>query len=261
MSTDLDYLATDSSSTVIVTDSSITVIVKEKIELPVKQMENLKDINDKAFDEIVKEMVCFNNNFEKYKNVYMDEDDVSTKNDIKVELLEQVKLILECEEKKVDFRSFTLKRNKKIQKECPICLEGMERNKDTCKLGCGHTFHLSCIFELKGKGERYSNICPLCRTKYCEKSDRELNDDDAERRIHEMSVRMNSEVGNLIHRITHIDNTDAGNTRRILADNNLSSLRRIMDNDNVTRLLEQLSLMEVVQVDFFLELLGVNNDD
>ena len=40
--------------------------------------------------------------------------------------------------------------------ECAICLEPLECN-DTCKIKCGHQFHLSCIMK------NNKNECPLCR--------------------------------------------------------------------------------------------------
>ncbi|WEL39868.1 RING-type domain-containing protein [Encephalitozoon hellem] len=48
--------------------------------------------------------------------------------------------------------------NSEVEKEkCCICLEDVEESR--ALLGCGHTFHLDCIYawlEMKG-------ICPSCR--------------------------------------------------------------------------------------------------
>lgn len=47
--------------------------------------------------------------------------------------------------------------------ECAICLEPLECN-DTCKIKCGHQFHLSCIMK------NNKNKCPLCRKEIYEKT-------------------------------------------------------------------------------------------
>jgi len=44
-----------------------------------------------------------------------------------------------------------------INNECPICLEQMDTDLNICKTICNHTFHTSCILQLK------KFKCPICR--------------------------------------------------------------------------------------------------
>jgi len=45
--------------------------------------------------------------------------------------------------------------------ECPICLELLDSNTSCCTLPCYHTFHASCVKELRSFGVK--QVCPMCR--------------------------------------------------------------------------------------------------
>jgi hypothetical protein len=82
---------------------------------------------------------------------------------------------------------------KKELKDCPICLEKIQENKDNCCLECGHKFHLSCIFELYNQNQEFNNKCPMCRKEYAKQIERKeysttdilslLNDIRSERQL------------------------------------------------------------------------------
>ncbi len=62
---------------------------------------------------------------------------------------------------------------------CSVCSDAL--NKDMVTLGCGHSFHGSCILE----HFKYKTNCPLCRTEHCliknnDKTDNESEADDEE---------------------------------------------------------------------------------
>lgn len=53
------------------------------------------------------------------------------------------------------------KKPKEIE-NCAMCFEKMEKPDECTKLPCGHTFHTSCISQLRDSS--IDNKCPLCRT-------------------------------------------------------------------------------------------------
>jgi len=56
-----------------------------------------------------------------------------------------------------------------VLKDCAICLEKGEYEKDFVPLRCGHCFHPGCIVKWLQKDPPWSCHCPLCRDGYVPK--------------------------------------------------------------------------------------------
>lgn len=154
------------------------------------------NLKDKVEVNLVKELELFNRNFDQYKIDYMDKDDRSTEEDVAKELLIEV------------FDIFNKRKEDKMENEvnnCSICLEDISCKNNNCKLCCGHEFHLSCIFELNKSDNNYSNKCPLCRKIFNEKNGRDM--EITREMIHDTSLTLGGLDMSLIHRITHLNNT------------------------------------------------------
>lgn len=150
-------------------------------------------IQDKVKEKLLKELELFNDNFEKYKDEYMDKDDPSGKCEIAEELLSDVK----------DVFSFLIKEKEK-KCECSICLEEIDDKNNNCKLGCGHKFHFDCIVRLNQSNTSYGKKCPLCRKEF-------INNANTLPRtiqtIHDISVELPGLRALLIHNIIHLSDT------------------------------------------------------
>ena len=157
-------------------------------------------LENKVQEKLIKELELFNENFTKYKEKYLDQDDPSGEDDIAKELLYEI----------MDVFKVGIRENKK---ECSICLDKINNKNDNCKLGCGHEFHLSCIFKLNKVGSRYGNICPLCRVEF----NKNIPDTGTMDTIHDISARLPGLKSLLIHRVTH------------LSDQQLNTLSNLMD--------------------------------
>ena len=161
---------------------------------------NIKPNNmiDVALKNLVKELNSLNKDFEKYKKKYMDKDNMSTMNEVREELLNDMLDMLEIDEE--------CRKEKKIEKRdiCTVCINDMG-DKNKCVLKCGHKFHFDCIMKLMNTDTPYSNKCPLCRIEFNKKSDSENGENGTMQTIHNISMRLGGLSGTLIHAITHLD--------------------------------------------------------
>ena len=92
------------------------------------------------------------------------------------------------------------------QVSCSICLDAIDKDKNTTTTDCGHTFHANCLL----KASQQSSTCPLCRTKLFDKTIEIHNSLNARRgEIAEMIIVEfinsfpNDAIMNEIHNIYH----------------------------------------------------------
>lgn len=90
----------------------------------------------------------------------------------------------------------------KLETECCICYETINKNKNNCVTECGHVFCLKCLVTSFAHG---NNSCPCCRTEMIEMPD---DDDDEEVNVIEDDDDDYTEVTDTSSDLENIDNDE-----------------------------------------------------